>query len=271
MPPEVPKYLNPLTDEKPGAQEKSPVLQRERALSPEGVSALLRRCRGARGSRRANESKTRRSTPRGDVGTGTGTAPPPVTGREEPQGPGAFWSALGKSQSGEKRSTKPPRQTKNKTPPEKVLPQNRGGNKGSDGGTGVPVQEAELTSPPSEKGCTFSLDCEFPLGLSLGKSVIQGRKHRDVTANRGAHIKPCTQAPCEADPRERSVCGVLPLCSPGHKPTLLLPRLSAGLSPAGAAPGSTRGASVRKRERPNTDLLPPQGSDALVRHLLWWD
>lgn len=47
----------------------------------------------------------------------------------------------------------------------------------------------------AEKGCTFSLDYEFPLRLNLGKSVIQGRKHRDVTANRGDRIKPCTQPP----------------------------------------------------------------------------
>lgn len=163
------------------------MLQREGALSPEGVSALPRRCRGARGSRRANESKTRCSTPRGDVGTGT--APPPVTGREEPQGPGAFWSALGKSQSGEKRSANPPRQTKTRTPQEKVLPQNRGGNKGSDGGTGMPEQEAELTSPPSRAAPCPAHRPTVPPGwlLSQEKGSMRSRARRGRTAAPAPH------------------------------------------------------------------------------------
>lgn len=57
----------------------------------------------------------------------------------------------------------------------------------------------------AHEGCTFSLDYEFPLGLSLGKSVIQGRKRRDVAVNRGDRIKACTQPPYEADPRGRKV------------------------------------------------------------------
>lgn len=98
----------------------------------------------------------------------------------------------------------------------------------------------------ADKGCTFSLDYEFPLGLNLGKSVIQGRKHRDVTVNRGAHIKACTQPPYKADPRERFVCRLCTHCAPGQKSTLLLPRVSGRLSPAGTATGSARGSLCPK-------------------------
>lgn len=98
----------------------------------------------------------------------------------------------------------------------------------------------------AEKDCTFSLDYEFPLGLNLGKSVIQGRKHRDVAVNRGDHIKPCTQPPYKADPRRGFVCRLCTRCVPRQKSTLPVLRVSGRLSPAGAATGSTRGSLCPK-------------------------
>lgn len=98
----------------------------------------------------------------------------------------------------------------------------------------------------AEKDCTSSLDYEFPLGLNLGKSVIQGRKHRDVAVNRGDHIKPCTQPPYKADPRRGFVCRLCTRCVPRQKSALPVLRVSGRLSPGGAATGSTRGSLCPK-------------------------
>lgn len=98
----------------------------------------------------------------------------------------------------------------------------------------------------AEEDCTFSLDYEFPLGLNLGKSVIQGRKHRDVAVNRGDHIKPCTQPPYKADPRKGFVCRLCTRRVPRQKSTLPVLRVSGRLSPGGAATGSTRGSLCPK-------------------------
>lgn len=90
--PKAPKYQNPLTDEKSRApragQPNAP--KRGGPLSPGGVSAILSRRRGAEGSRLANESKSRSSTARGDVGPAGGSTAAGDTGREELQGLGAL-------------------------------------------------------------------------------------------------------------------------------------------------------------------------------------
>lgn len=182
-----PEYLNPLTGEKsraPGAGEPS-APKRAGPLSSPGVSAILSCRRRAEGSRLANESKTRCSTPRGDVGT---EAAPWVTraGRSC-RGWARSGSVLRKSQRGGKK----PNKNTGKSPSSKPERKQRG----SDGcyRTTAPGCLCRRQSPALLPSRTRTMPCPQPhvclprvlLAQEKGQTRSRARRERSRSLRSG--------------------------------------------------------------------------------------